>query len=188
MPHGVAAWAWLAWHHSQCASLKGQPRCALPRPPITPLCQAKAHHLPLCTDVGSRPQDHQKPQLGCQVQEGFHVPVPSKVINSRQRLMVVPGDVAGARGEISMWGLRAPRHDGEPSHRLVPLLLGTDLQPKMRMPTGTGLGLAQAHACAHRGILGVPVSPGQGLVPAPCDQTTPLPLSLLWGPQGPQRP
>ena len=122
--------------------------------PSVPGLGAGAHHLPLRTDVGPRPQDHQKPQLSCQVQEGFHIPVPSKVINPRQWLVVVPGDVAGARGEIGMWGLRAPRHNGEPSHRPIPLLLGTGLQPGLRAATGAGLGLAQAHAGVWQGRSG----------------------------------
>lgn len=146
----AAAWARLAWHQSQCASQKGPPHCALPRPPVTPLRQAGgagAHHLPLRTDVGPWAQDHQKPQLSCQVQEGFHVPIPSKVINPRQRLVVVPGDVAEAREEISTCGLRAPRHNGKLSHRLVLLLLGPSLQPVLGMATGAVPGLAEAHAC-----------------------------------------
>lgn len=112
---------------------------------------AGAHHLPLCTDVGPWPQDHQKSQLSCQVQEGFHIPVPSEVINSWQCLMVVPGDIAGVREEISMQKLRTLQHDREPSHQLVPLLLGVGLQPELSMATWAGLELAHTHACAWQG-------------------------------------
>lgn len=137
--------------------------------PSVPGLGAGAHHLPLRTDVRPRPQDHQKPQLSCQVQEGFHIPVPSKVINPRQRLVVVPGDVAGMRGEISTRGLRAPRHDGELSHRLVPLLLGTGLQPGLRIATGAGLGLAPGSCLCLSGA-------SWGSQPAQCKGWSPIPV------------
>lgn len=150
---------------------------------------AGAHHLPLCTDVGSRPQDHQKPQLSCQVQEGFHIPVPSKVINPRQRLVVVPGDVTGVRGEISTQGLRAPQHEWEPSHRLVPLLLGTGVQPGLRMATGVQLGLVQAHACVWQGRPGDPSQASARAGPhSPVIRQNPCPSPYSGDPRDPEEP
>lgn len=115
----------------------------------SPLCarlSAEAHHLPLCTDVGPWTQDHQKSQLSCQVQEGFYIPVPSEVINSWQCLMVVPGDVAGVRGEISTQGPRTHQHNREPSH-----LCFWKLACSLSTTTQAGLELAHTHACVWLG-------------------------------------
>lgn len=51
------------------------------------------HHVPLCTDVGSGPQDNQQSQLMGQLEKIFHIMFPRKLVLSWLGLVKVPGHV-----------------------------------------------------------------------------------------------
>lgn len=54
------------------------------------------HHVPLCTDVGSRPKDHQQTDAVGQLKEMVQIPVPAEIELARRLLVVAPGDVTSA--------------------------------------------------------------------------------------------
>lgn len=64
------------------------------------LCMSLAggctHHVPLCTDVGSRPKDHQQTDVVGQLKEMVQIPVPAEIELARRLLVVAPGDVTSA--------------------------------------------------------------------------------------------
>lgn len=78
-----------------------------------------------------------------------------------------------------MQELRTPQHNREPSHQLVPLLLGVGLQPELSMATRAGHSTSPHSCLCLAGVTWVGHSQVQMLVLAPCGQTTPLTLFLV---------
>lgn len=61
------------------------------------------HHIPLCTDVGSRPQDNQQAQFVSQLNKIFHIMILRKLVLSWLGLMKVPGHVPAKTHRVPSW-------------------------------------------------------------------------------------
>lgn len=64
---------------------------------------SRTHHVPLCTDVRSRPQDDQQSQLMCQLNKMLHVVVPCELVLSWLGLVEVPGHVPAKTHTAPSW-------------------------------------------------------------------------------------
>lgn len=76
---------WCKWYRVAALFLRKLKMCA-----FTDSC---THHVPLCTYVGSRPQDDQETDVFGQLKEILHIPVSTEIVAARRLLVVVPGDV-----------------------------------------------------------------------------------------------
>lgn len=57
----------------------------------------ESDHVPLSTDVGSRPQDDQQAEVLTQLEEIFQISISTEVVHTRHGLVEVPGYVPARR-------------------------------------------------------------------------------------------